>query len=296
MDTFLGLPEDPRRAAPRVVILPLPLELTTSYGTGCAAGPDAILEASGQVELYNAELDFQFSKEIGFRTLPPWQQQGDMRPEEAVDSIRELVRAPVRSRAFCVSLGGEHTITTALLAEYLAVVGPMTVIQIDAHADLRETFEGTGYSHACVAKRALDMGHRLIQIGVRAASRDEWDLIAASDAIACFPGHRIRRDACWLEDLKAELAAVQGPAYLTIDVDGLDPSVIAGTGTPVPGGLTYGQALDVLELVTSQCDLVGMDLVELSPIPGQQVSEFTAATLLARTLAFWLGRRSTLRR
>ena len=286
--TFLGLPEDSRRGA-RVIILPIPLEVTTSYGQGCAEGPQALVQATAQVELFDFEIDFEFSPDTGFRTSSPWQPDGDMSPEDAVESIRAYVRPSVRSDALCVALGGEHTITAALLAEYRDDVGPLTVVQIDAHADLRDTYEGSAYSHACVAKRALDMGHGLIQIGVRALSRDEWNLINSSDAITCFTGHQIRTDPSWLDDLDAALGAVEGPVYLTIDVDGLDPSVIPGTGTPAPGGITYQQTLDVIGLVMGRCDVVGMDLVELAPIPGQQVSEFTAACLLARAVGLWLG-------
>lgn len=286
--TFLGLPEDSARAA-RVIVLPIPLELTTSYGKGCAAGPEALLRATAQVELFDPELDFEFSEEMGFRTLSPWQSDGDVSPEDAVESIRRFVRTSVQSNAFCVALGGEHTITAALLAEYRQTVGPLTVIQVDAHADLRDRYEGSGYSHACVAKRALDMGHELVQVGVRALCREEWDLINSSEAISCFTGHRIRTDETWLDDLQATLSAVDGPVYLSVDLDGLDPSVIPGTGTPVPGGLTYQQTLDMLGLVMEHCDVVGMDMVELAPIPGQQVSEFTAASLLARAVALWFG-------
>lgn len=288
MSTFLGLPEDHTASAPAVVLLPIPLELTVSYGGGTAAGPDALLAATAQVELFDEDLGFELDARVGFRTALPWDDPQAITPEHAYASIRRYVRHWVEGDALLVALGGEHTITAPILAELKERHGPLTIVQIDAHADLRDTYKGSAYSHACVAKRALDAGHRLIQVGVRALSRPEWELVQGSDEIQYFGGQQVRTDPHWFERLSAVVHAVEGPMYLTLDVDGLDPSVIPGTGTPVPGGLSYQQALDVIDLVTGRGHLVGMDIVELAPIPGQQVSEFAAAKLLVRALTHTL--------
>lgn len=288
--TFLGLREDADQS-PSVVFLPLPLELTVSFGGGTRFGPDALLAATGQVELFDFELGLELDSSFGFRTVDAWQPVLGCSPDAAVEAIRDHVRPWIRSGAFCVGIGGEHTVTVPLLAELTEKTGPLTVLQIDAHADLRDEYEGSRYSHACVARRALEMGHRLILVGVRTFDRSEWDLCASNPLISLHSAPTLRGGEGAFERLEDELDAIEGPVYLTLDVDGLDPAAIPGTGTPEPGGLSYPEAVRIIDAVFTRCRVVGMDIVELAPIAGQSVSEFTSARLLVRAIARFVSNR-----
>lgn len=287
---FLGL-DDTTPDSAQATVLPIPFQRTVSYGKGTNHGPAALLTASEQVEPFDCELR-QSIEDARFFTAPAWQDTAEVSLDEAVASIRSYAEHWSSPETVLVGLGGEHTITVPLLQLLTDRFGPMTVVQIDAHADLRDSYQDTALSHACVAKRALDAGHKLIQVGIRAVCGEEFDLIESSDAITTFWAKQIRTDDDWFEQLCKRVDAVEGPVYLTFDVDGLDPSVCPGTGTPVPGGLTYQQALDVIGLVATDCNVVGMDVVELAPIAGQQVSEFVAAQLLVRALSQILARRT----
>lgn len=289
--TFLGLAEHEDNP-PTVAVLPIPLELTVSYGRGTQKGPERLLDASAQVELFDSELDFEFNPSLGLRTVETWRPEEPLSPGQAVASIREYVRPWVQRGTFVVGLGGEHTVTLPLVLELAKIHGPMTVVQIDAHCDLRDRYQGSKFSHACVARRLLELGHTLIQIGIRSCNRTEWELCQTNEAITLFHARALHDEPNSLETLRMSLARVNRPTYLSIDVDGLDPSVVPGTGTPEPGGLGWYQALRIIGSVFSLCDVVGMDMVELAPIDGQHVSEFACARLLARSVALHLsGRR-----
>ena len=288
--TFLGLDQSTPDTA-EATILPIPYQRTVSYGVGTDRGPEALLTASEQVELFDCELGRSIAA-ARFFTAPAWQDTAEAPLEEAVASIRSYAEHWSSPEALLVGLGGEHTVTFPLLELLSARVGPMTVVQIDAHADLRDSYQDTKLSHACVARRALDAGHKLVQVGIRAVSREEFELIEDSEAITTFWAKQIRCDSDWFGRLRDRVDSIEGPVYLTFVVDGLDPSILPGTGTPVPGGLTYQQALDVIDLVATGSEVVGLDVVELAPIAGQQVSEFVAAKLLVRALSQVLSRRA----
>lgn len=286
--TFLGLPEDETQV-PNVVIAPLPLELTVSYGKGTTEGPQRLLEASAQVELFDCELGFELNEKQGIRTLEPWCGDDGISPEQAVLSIQEHLRPWIGKGRFVVGLGGEHSVTVPNLLELSSHWGSITVVQIDAHCDLRDEYQNSRYSHACVARRALDYGHELIQVGVRTFAREEWEFCRTSKALTTFRARTLLEEPKAFERLWECLKQVNRPVYLSIDVDGLDPSVVPGTGTPEPGGLSWYDALRIVDQVFKNCRVVGMDLVELAPIEGQQVSEFAAARLVARAVALYLS-------
>ena len=285
---FLDLPgelQDPRRAM--VHILPIPYEATVSYGRGTREGPAAIIAASHEVELYDAELDAEPSLVWGVHTLPAL--RADWRtPEAMMAGIADAAEEVARAGKFLLALGGEHSISAGVVRGIRRLIPePLTIVQIDAHADLRDDYHGTRYSHACAMRRILDENPGpLIQIGIRSCSAEEaayikenrgrimlWspDLIRAEDPID------------FHHQLKSSLAGRK--IYLTIDVDGMDPSVVPATGTPEPDGLGWHQTCDIIHAVASAGEVVAMDCVELAPRPGLHASDFSVAKLLYKSLS-----------
>lgn len=287
MDNFLGLPEPYsllERA--RVLVLPLPLEATVTYGRGTRNGPEAILRASQQVELYDREFGREVALEYGVHTLPALPLPKDV--GEAVEAIADAAARWAVTGKLLVGLGGEHTVTLGMVRGILrARGGPLTIVQIDAHADLRAEYEDNPYSHACTARRLLETPgvEQVLQLGVRSVCPEEVEF-------ACTHPNRVRvwyaeevHAGDWSEELAARL---RGRAiYLTIDVDGLDPAVIPATGTPEPDGLTWKEAVEVIRTVACAASaVVGIDCVELAPVPGLHTSEFAAAKLLYKAISY----------
>ncbi len=252
-------------------VIPVPYEATVSYMPGTARGPDAILEASDQLELFDGT---GFPGRGGIFTQRPVDCCGSA--PEVFARVRDAVSRALGCGAFPLVLGGEHSLTYGELLAMRAHYGAFGVIQFDAHADLRDSYEGSIHSHACVMRRAAgDLGLPLAQIGCRIFCEEELEARRSLGVLSW--------DARTLH--RAGTAPVALPPsfpekiFLTFDVDGLDPSVIAETGTPVPGGLGWDEALDLAEQVTQGRTLIGADVVELAPRPGHIVSDFAAASL-----------------
>ncbi|MGB3212835.1 MAG: agmatinase [Desulforhopalus sp.] len=254
-------------------VIPVPLEQTVSYGAGTAGGPGAILQASQQLERWDG-----FSEPLcaGIATTPFIDCSGDIstilgRIEETVQTVVDLGKIPV-------VLGGEHTVSLAPIRVLTrSCPAPVGIVQLDAHADLRESFEGSPYSHACVMRRALEeCGCRLFQFGVRALCREEV-AYRTEKQVSYLDGRTIYSTR--LEDFVLP-ADFPENIYLTLDVDGLDPSVIGATGTPVPGGPGWYQTLVFLERALAGRNVLGFDLVELAPKGGDHGSDFAAAQLV----------------
>ncbi len=295
---FLGLA--PREGDTDIVVLSLPYELTTSYGQGTANGPAACIEASGQVELYDSLLDNDLPAGYSIVTAQPWDGEGATL-EEQLDGIEQYLKEWFTGEAFPVVLGGEHGSLPAqmrALSQHPTLggdLGKLTLVQIDAHADLRDELDGDNYSHACAARRALDEGvGGLIQIGVRAFSREEENFITndervstwfARDFITPCGGEKV-----W-NALLAEISNIKGPVWLTLDIDGLDGSLVPDTGTPVPGGLAYWQAVEVIESLFSAAgaEVIGADVVEIVPGSENNLTQFTAAMLATKIIAAHLA-------
>lgn len=288
-DNFLGLDEEhsayDRSAA---LILPIPYEGTVSYGHGTREGPRAILHASRQVELYDRELDDEPALTYGIHTLPALASVVSG-PEGMVAAIAACTEEQLRTGRLLVGLGGEHTVSVGIARAVRAVHGDFVMVQIDAHSDLRDEYEGSAYSHACVARRVLDLGATIAQFGIRSICREEIDLIRAE---------RERLRVAFAEDVHA--GAYLGPlaelvrgraVFLTIDLDGLDPALVPATGTPEPGGLSWAQALDIVRTVAREARVVAIDCVELAPIPGQPASDFLAAKLVYKAIGLTLAAR-----
>jgi agmatinase len=286
---FLDLRSLPAKEA-EAVILPIPYEATVTYGGGTRQGPEAILAASRQVELWDEELNWDSSAAIALATALPILPEASG-PQAMLDKIRKVVQPWVSQGKFIAALGGEHTITVGLVSAMLTRYPDLTVVALDAHADLRESYDGSKLSHACVLRRVYENGRPLVILGVRSYSKEEYDLLRVAPRFKMFKARELHSTEGWQAALE-HLKAIPGPVYLSIDLDALDPGIMPGVGTPEPGGLSYYQVLGILETLAARGPIVGLDLVELAPIPGQTVSEFTAARILYKALGYiYLKRR-----
>lgn len=283
---FLDLPEataEYTQAA--VLLLPIPFEATVSYGHGTVNGPDAIIDASQQVELYDREFDCEPALDYGVHTLPALDLPAD--PAAAVDAIAVAVAEAARSGKLVVGLGGEHTVSVGFGRGLLqALGGPITIVQIDAHCDLRDNYEDSPYSHACIARRLLEEDgiEQVLQLGIRSLCPEEIGFARANpDRVRIWFSEDVHAG-----DWQAELISrIQGRRiYLTIDVDGLDPSIVPATGTPEPDGLTWTEALTILRTVTKAANVIGLDCVELAPTENLHMANFAVAKLLYKTISY----------
>lgn len=285
-DNFLGLAEpycDYERAG--VLILPIPLEATVSYGGGAAAGAQAIISASQQVELYDREFDGEPALDYGVHTVAPLVLAEDL--AQALEQIAEATAQWARSGKLVVGLGGEHTVSVGFgRGLRRALGGPLTVVQIDAHSDLRDSYEGTPYSHACIARRLLeDEGiEQVLQLGIRSVCSEEVAFVRNNPARVQVWYSEDVHAGDWRKELSQRIRGKR--VYLTIDVDGLDPAIVSATGTPEPDGLTWGETLDILRTVAQQATIVAIDCVELAPTPGHHASDFAVAKLLYKTISY----------
>ncbi len=263
----------------RVVILPIPLDRTTSYVAGTRNGPHEILVASSHMELWDEEMETDVHS-IGIFTLPEMElPYASM--DEVTREIRRVASELITRGKFPFVLGGEHSITAPVVAALAAQHPGLSVLQIDAHADLRDSFMGTPHNHACVMRRVLEHA-RATQVGIRSLSTEEAAAIPAL-ATAIFYDFNMRQDPHWIERVVDSLADT---VYITIDCDGLDPAIMPAVGTPEPGGLSWYEMLTLLRRVMESRRVVGCDLVELCPIPGNVASNFLCAKLVYKMLSY----------
>ncbi len=255
----------------RFHVIPVPYEATVSYMGGTRRGPDAILEASDQLELFDGS---GYPGEKGIFTLPPVDCSGS--PEQVMDRIAGAVRYALKCGAIPFALGGEHALTYGELKALRDVYGTFGVVQFDAHADLRDSYDGTKWSHACAMRRAVDdLGLPLAQIGNRIFCREELEA-REHYPILFWDASLLNHEGPHVVSLPDSFPA---NIFITFDVDGLDPSVIAETGTPVPGGIGWQMAIDIIFALSAQRRIIGADVVELAPRQGHVVSDFAAAML-----------------
>ena len=280
---FLDLKSLPVKEA-EAVILPIPYEATITYGGGARQGPEAILAASRQVELWDEDYDWDPSAAIRLATAAPIFPEVSG-PQAMLDKIKRVVQPWVAQGKLICALGGEHTITVALVQAFQTRYPDFTVVALDAHADMRETYDGSKLSHACVMRRVYELGRPLTLMGVRSYSQDEYQLLRVAPRFKMFKAKELHSPEGWQAAID-HLKAIPGPVYLSIDLDALDPGIMPAVGTPEPGGLTYEQVLIIMQTLTRRGPVIGLDLVELAPIPGQKVSEFTAARLLYKALGY----------
>ncbi|MFW5730113.1 MAG: agmatinase [Desulfonatronovibrionaceae bacterium] len=287
--SFLDL-ESPCCSLPEVKVWPVPYQATVSFGDGAKNGPEAILRASYQIETFDPRLGQDISRLCSFVNLP-FQRPNVRGPVHQNQDMKAFLKQMDPDQDFLLTLGGEHSIAFPLVEFYASRFTDLTIIQIDAHADLRPDFEGSRFSHACVMARIFGLNLRLIQMGIRSLNQQEMQTITSNPdrILPFFP---------W--DLPAPEKAAQkaiefmdsGPVYITFDADGLDPSIMPGTGTPEPGGLDYLWLTSFWNHLWPGPRLVGMDFCELAPVPGSQVSESTAVKSIISILTSYFSRQN----
>lgn len=264
------------------VILPVPLDRTTSYMPGTRNGPRELILASAQVELWDEELGIDIHSQ-GIHTLPEMDvSHGSM--EATMARIHQTASAIMHEGKFLVTLGGEHSITSPLVAAAAARHTGLTVLQIDAHADLRDGYQGEHHSHASAMRRSLESAP-VVQVGIRNISAEEAKALPSLET-TIFYDWNMRDDPDWMSKV---IAALKGPVYLTIDLDGLEPGLMPAVGTPEPGGLAWRELTTLLRRVFTERDVVACDVVELCPIPGVWSPNFVAARLVYKLLTYKLG-------
>jgi agmatinase len=280
--TFLDLPDAPRSES-MVSILPLPVDLTTCWKRGTDDGPAAILTASHHIETWDEELDAEFPDAVGgITTLPLPELPTD--PAAMVRAVEALAATELDPGRLLVGLGGEHTVTAPLVRAHRRLWPELCVVQIDAHADIRDTYMGTPHNHACPMRRIVEEGTHVTGIGIRSVDVSEREFIA-SDRSRLHLAHEV---VGRLEHLAEEIvdSLPSTDVYLTVDLDGLDPSVVPAVGTPIPGGLGWCETLAFLRVLAGRTHIVGADVVELCPQPGLHHADAAAARLVYKLLGY----------
>ena len=277
---FMGIRRAKLRNA-RIVVLPVPYEGTVTYGAGTRNGPQAIIAASRHVELYDDELDCE-PYTWGIHTLPELETYG-REPREVFQSIWEIGNQLAESGKLVVMLGGEHSITPSMVAAFAEVHSGMSVLQLDAHADLRNEYGGTRHSHACALRRVLEYCPA-VQVGIRSLSRPEKRLIDR-DRRPVFFMRDMRTRTEWMDEAIEQLT---DDVYITIDLDVFDSSIMPSTGTPEPGGMLWDEILVFLKRVVERRRILAFDVVELSPQPGNIAPDFLAAKLVYKLMGYIL--------
>ncbi len=274
-----------------VVIVSAPYEHTVSYGGGTKDGPRAIIEASHYVEFFDEETKREIYKEHGIATLPPLS-LAKKKNENALQEIHETVSGLLGLNKFVVTLGGEHTISSATIAAHAKKFNNLSVLQFDAHSDLRDEYQGNKYSHASVMARVCEFlePSKLVQVGIRAQCREEAEFIRDRN-VHTFYAHEIRNGVhtrflrTWDDTVVDNLT---DQVYVSFDVDGFDPSIMPATGTPEPNGLFWNEVMRCLKKVGQKKRIVGFDVVELAPMTGLHHPDLTTAKLISKILNYAL--------
>ena len=279
--TQFGAPDAPHcdPAMARVTIIPAPLEYSVCYMKGTAHGPQAILNASSQMELYDEELDC-CPIEAGIYTRPPLEYHG-LDHATALKITGQAAREVLQRGQIPFTLGGEHSLSAPVIAAVHERYPDLTVVHIDAHGDLRDEYEGTPHSHAAIERRVVDMGIPLLEIGIRSFSPEEAAFMKTGPDVAIVWAYQMARGVATIP-----WERLSPHTYVTVDLDALDPSEMPAVGTPEPGGLSWYQLLDLLREIFRRTTVVGMDVVELCPMPGQARADFLAAKLVYKMIAY----------
>jgi len=267
-----------------IVIISAPYEKTVSYGKGTKNGPKEILDASHYVEFYDEELDRELCFEKGICTLEPLE-ISKLSPKSALSVIYKRVKKTLDDNKFPVVLGGEHSITSAPARAFNEKFENLSILHFDAHSDLRESYEGSEYSHASVMARVAEFNKKIVQVGIRAQCIEESRFIK-EQGISTFYARAIRTGAFpkgWQNEVLSKLT---DNVYISFDIDCFDPSIVSATGTPEPGGLFWDETMDILKLVGSKKNIVGFDLVELAPEKTKPESNYIAAKLVYKILNY----------
>ena len=270
MEYFLDMPSrytDYGRA--KIVLLPVPYDGTSTFIKGADKAPQAIIEASDSIELYDIEEDIAIYT-YGIHTAKPVLENTS--PELMTQAVYERINTCLKENKLVGLLGGEHSVSFGSIKAHAEQYPDLTVLQLDAHADLRESYHNSPYNHACVMRRAQEVAN-VVQVGIRNVCQEERQFIVPENI---FYAHKIRHSDAWMQ---VAIDRMTENVYLTIDLDVFDPSILPSTGTPLPGGITWWQALDFISLVNLQRNIVGFDVVELCPNATDKSSDVLAAVL-----------------
>ncbi len=278
---FLGV-DNEFNFSPKVIIIPFGLEKTVSYGGGTKNGPKEIIKASHQVELYDEELNCEPYKKIGIKTLKPFKIDSDIK--KALKKISKINADIISKKLFPLTLGGEHSITPGCIAPFTRKYKNLCILHFDAHADLREEYNGEKFSHASAIRRCLDYKNiSIISFGIRNISHTE---------VSYLNKNKNKINIFWAKDkkkwdlVKFKKMIKNKNVYLTFDVDGFDASIMPATGTPEPGGLFWDETLNIIKIAAKNSNIVGGDINELSPIKGFNSYNFLVAKLAYKILSY----------
>ena len=278
---FLGI-DNKFKIKEKVIVVPFGLEKTVSYGEGTRNGPKEIIKASHQVELYDEEFHCEPYKRIGIKTLKPF--KIDKNIKKALEKISEINEEILYKKIFPLTLGGEHSITPGCISPFIKKYNNLCLLHFDAHADLRESYNGEKFSHASAIRRCLDHNNvSIISFGIRNISKNEITYLNKNSS---------RIKIFWAKDKnkwnlnKFKKMIKNKTVYLTFDVDGFDSSIMPATGTPEPGGLFWEETLDIIKIAAKNSNIVGADINELSPIKGFNSYNFLVAKLAYKILSY----------
>ncbi len=260
-----------------IAILPVPYDGTSTWIKGADKGPEALLDASCNLEFYDIETDYEVYKR-GISTLPPVEEKTS--PERMSDEVEKRMAQILADKKFPVLIGGEHSVSIGAFRAICKQYGDVSILQLDAHSDMRDEYEGSTHNHACVMARAKDLTDSITQVGIRSSAIEEKKNINP-DRI--FYAYRIKKEEEWMQKVSNQL---NKRVYITIDLDVLDPAYMPSTGTPEPDGLDYRQVMDLLQLILKEHEVVGLDVVELCPNEYNKAPNFLAAKLIYHFLSF----------
>lgn len=264
------------RKKSKIVFIPVPYDETSTWIKGADKGPGAILNASANMELYDIETNSEVYLH-GIYTTPPVTEKGS--PDKMVNAVKKIVEEFIQQNKFIVLAGGEHSVSIGSMQAFAENFKNLTIVQIDAHSDLREEYEGSKNNHACVMARAKELCP-IVQVGIRASDVSELESI---DPNRMFFGHTLRNNPNWMKQATDLLTE---NVYITIDLDAFDPSIMPSTGTPEPGGMLYREVLDFIKLINKKRNIVGFDIVELCPNEYNKAPDFLASKLIYQILSY----------
>ena len=278
---FLGLPKENKNKN-KVYIIPFGLEKTVSYSSGTKNGPKKIIEASHQVELFDEELKLEPYKKFNIKTLK--QEKIKSKLNDSLNQLSKIIEKTLKSKCFPLTLGGEHSITPAIIKPLAKKYSNLTIVQIDAHADLRDGYMGIHNSHAAAMRRCLDNKNvKIVSIGIRNLCQEEFNYFKKNNKrIKIFWGNEMHK---WSMKKLSKILKNKD-VYLTFDLDGFDSSLMPATGTPEPGGLFWSDAIRILKTVFKNSNVVGADVNELAPNPHLHACDFLAAKLVYKILSY----------
>ena len=265
----------------KIVVLPVPYDGTSTWLKGADKGPDAILEASANMELYDIETDSEVYTQ-GIATLDPVTESSS--PEAMSDAVEMQVDTLLKDKKFPVLLGGEHSVSIGSIRAFAKHYEDFSVLQLDAHSDMRDSYEGSDHNHACIMARAKEMAS-VAQVGIRSSCIEEKHNI---DPDRIFYAHEIKESSNWMYDISEKLS---DNVYVTIDLDVFDPAYMPSTGTPEPDGLTYREVMNFLKLINERHNIIGLDVVELCPNETNKAPDFLASKLIYQILSMKFNNR-----